>query len=93
MNDAFGALINNKWSWNKKANVLYIESPAQVGYSYMDGKPPTWTDDMVAKLNAKAIIEFFDTWKEYQGRDTYISGESYGGIYVPTVFYEYICDY
>lgn len=74
LNDAFGALINNKWSWNKKANVLYIESPAQVGYSYMDGKPPTWTDDMVAKLNAKAIIEFFDTWKEYQGRDTYISG-------------------
>jgi len=88
LNDAFGALINNKWSWNKKANVLYIESPAQVGYSYMDGKPPTWTDDMVAKLNAKAIIEFFETWKEYQGRDTYISGESYGGIYVPTVFYE-----
>ena len=89
LNDAFGALVNNPWSWNKKANTLYIESPAQVGYSYMDGKPHTWTDDLVAKLNAKAIIEFFDTWTEYQGRDTYISGESYGGIYVPTVFYEY----
>ena len=24
LNDAFGALINNQWSWNKKANVLYI---------------------------------------------------------------------
>ena len=89
LNDAFGALINNQWSWNKKANTLYIESPAQVGFSYMDGKAPTWTDDLVAKLNAKAIIEFFDTWTEFQGRDTYISGESYGGIYVPTAFYEY----
>jgi hypothetical protein len=40
----------------------------------MDGKPPTWTDDLVAKLNAKAIIEFFETWPEHQGKDTYISG-------------------
>ena len=55
----------------------------------MDGKAPTWTDDNVAVLNAKAINEFFDTWTEYQGRDTYISGESYGGIYVPTVFEQY----
>ena len=55
----------------------------------MDGKAPTWTDDNVAVLNAKAINEFFNTWTEYQGRDTYISGESYGGIYVPTVFEKY----
>jgi carboxypeptidase C (cathepsin A) len=89
LNDAFAALIKNKWSWNTKANVLYIESPAQVGFSYMDGKAPTWNDDLVAKLNAKAIREFFETWPEFQGRDTYISGESYAGIYVPTVFYEY----
>jgi len=25
----------------------------------MDGKAPEWTDDLVAKLNAKAIKEFF----------------------------------
>jgi len=89
LNDAFASIIYNKYSWNQKANVLYIESPAQVGFSYMDGKAPTWNDDLVAKLNAKAIREFFNTWTEFQGRDTYISGESYGGIYVPTVFYEY----
>jgi carboxypeptidase C (cathepsin A) len=88
LNDAFGSLIYNQYSWNQKANVLYIESPSQVGFSYMDGQPPTWTDDLVAKLNAKTIREFFEVWTEYQGRDTYISGESYAGIYVPTAFYE-----
>jgi carboxypeptidase C (cathepsin A) len=49
-------LIYNKYGWNQKANVIYIESPAQVGFSYMDGTPFTWNDDLVAKLNAKAII-------------------------------------
>lgn len=90
LNDAFASTIYNEWSWNKKANVIYIESPAQVGFSYMDGKAPTWNDELVAKLNAAAIREFFATWTEFQGRDTFISGESYAGIYVPTVFYEYI---
>lgn len=59
LNDAFGAMIYNRYSWNLKANVVYIESPAQVGFSYMDGKPPVWNDALVATLNAKSIREFF----------------------------------
>lgn len=86
--DTFSSLILNEHSWNKKANVLYIESPAQVGFSYMDNKAPTWDDMNIAELNAKTIREFFNTWTEYQGRDTYIAGESYAGIYVPTVVYK-----
>lgn len=87
--DAFASVNYNPYSWNQRASTVYIESPAQVGFSYMDGKAPTWTDDMVAKLNAKAIREFLRVWDEYKSHPTYISGESYGGIYVPTVFYEY----
>jgi carboxypeptidase C (cathepsin A) len=88
VNDAFASLIYNQYGWNLRANVVYIESPAQVGFSYMDGKAPRWNDDLVAKLNARAVREFFNVWSEYSGRETYISGESYAGIYVPTVFYE-----
>jgi cathepsin A (carboxypeptidase C) len=55
INDAFASVIYNQYSWNQKANVVYIESPAQVGFSYMTGKPPVWNDDLVAKLNAKTI--------------------------------------
>ena len=85
--DQFASVVYNKYSWNQRANTVYIESPAQVGFSFMDGKEPTWNDELVATLNAKAIREWLTVWEEYSHLPTYISGESYGGIHVPTVFY------
>lgn len=87
INDAFGTIMNNPYGWNKQANTVYIESPAQVGFSYMDGKAPTWNDEIVAKLNLNAVLEFLETYPEFKDREIYVSGESYAGIYVPTLFY------
>jgi carboxypeptidase C (cathepsin A) len=36
MEDEDTKFQKNDWSWNKEANMLYIESPAGVGYSYCD---------------------------------------------------------
>ena len=35
-NDASG-LYPNEWSWNRIANMVYVETPACVGYSYKKG--------------------------------------------------------
>lgn len=83
--DAFAMFITNKYSWNMNASVLYLESPAQVGFSYMDGAYPRWNDDMTAELNLKALIKFYEKWPEYKLNELYISGESYAGVYVPTL--------
>ncbi len=76
----------NPYSWNKKANVLYIESPAGVGFSYNDATNPEElkeNDDIAAVENLKAVVEFFNRFPKFRNNEFYISGESYAGIYLP----------
>jgi len=74
----------NEWSWNTAANVLYIESPAGVGYSYCGNKADcTFNDDTSAQDNLTAVLAWYEKFPEFKANDLYISGESYAGIYVP----------
>ncbi|XP_005110584.1 lysosomal protective protein [Aplysia californica] len=77
----------NPFSWNTLTNVLYLEAPAGVGYSYSKDKNYTTNDDDTSLNNLVAMIGFFKKFPEYHKNDFYITGESYGGIYVPTLAY------
>lgn len=48
VNDNGATLYENTFSWNLIANVLYVESPAGVGYSYSDDKDYATDDDQVS---------------------------------------------
>ncbi|XP_071969783.1 lysosomal protective protein-like [Engystomops pustulosus] len=85
-------LKDNKHSWNKIANVLYLESPAGVGYSYSDDKEYEIGDAQVAKDNYMALKDFFRLFPEFAENDFYITGESYGGFYVPALAVEVMKD-
>uniref|UniRef100_A0A5K3FT99 Carboxypeptidase n=1 Tax=Mesocestoides corti TaxID=53468 RepID=A0A5K3FT99_MESCO len=78
-------LVRNRFSWNQHANMLYLEAPAGVGFSFArDGVVKT-DDDKVADNNFAALVHFFEKFPEFKNRDFYIVGESYGGVYVPTL--------
>ena len=91
--DDDGKFNMNEYSWHRAANMLYIESPGDVGYSYIDSKLDyelEINDDIAAKDNLNALLDFFDKFPSFKGKDFYISGESYAGIYVPTLAYQVI---
>ncbi|KAK3581008.1 hypothetical protein CHS0354_013902 [Potamilus streckersoni] len=75
----------NNYSWNKVANMLYLEAPAGVGFSYAFDKNYTTDDDLTSLDNYAALKNFFIKFPEFLSNDFYITGESYGGIYVPTL--------
>merc|ERR1711871_1694341 len=80
-------LFRNPSSWTTVANVLFLESPAGVGFSYcVDAADPCMnTDEDTAEDNA----EFLQTWmgdmfaQEFSQTPLYLTGESYAGIYLP----------
>jgi hypothetical protein len=67
--------------------MLYIEQPAGVGYSYCDWKNQpddcSHDDNSIARDNLEAILHWYEKYPEYKKNDLFVSGESYGGIYVP----------
>jgi len=76
----------NPYAWNKIAHIVYIESPAGVGYSYVDAAEiPEYTDESSAADNYEAVKAFFaaEKFADLKDNDVYIAGESYAGIYVP----------
>lgn len=67
-------------SWNLVANMLWIEAPAGVGFSYSDDRSDYNTGDLqTAKDNLQAILRFFQKYPNFADREFYIAGESYAG--------------
>ena len=74
----------NEHSWNKEANVLYIEQPAGVGYSKCASDDSCkWDDNNASAANLETLIKWLDAYPEYKENDLYLSGSGYAGIYVP----------
>lgn len=84
INDGTSKFVENEWTWNAEANMLYIEQPAGVGFSYCEGEVNcTFDDHTSGEDNLKALLGWYAKFPEYANNELYISGESYAGIYVP----------
>lgn len=79
-------LTLNEYRWNQVASVIFLEAPAGVGFSYREGSSDLTTDDDQTALdNVEAIKHFFTKFPQFKENPFFVTGESYAGIYVPTL--------
>jgi carboxypeptidase C (cathepsin A) len=80
--ETYLSLNNNPWT--RRANVLWLESPAGVGWSIAAGAEDLSTNDMIQSQDGLAALRsWYGKFPEYLENKLWVSGESYGGIYVP----------
>ncbi|KAJ7086299.1 Alpha/Beta hydrolase protein [Mycena crocata] len=70
-------------SWNTNANIFFVDQPIGVGFSYADYGESVATTEEAAKDMAAFIFVFFEHFTKFKGRSFHMTGESYGGRYVP----------
>ncbi|CAA7405911.1 unnamed protein product [Spirodela intermedia] len=77
-------LFRNPFAWNSVANVLFLESPAGVGYSYSNTTADyrSCGDRRSAADTLVFLVNWLERFPEYKRRDLYVAGESYGGHFV-----------
>lgn len=92
INKTGSSLYLNKYSWNREANILFLESPAGVGFSYTNTSADL--KDSGDKRTAQDALTFLLKWlsrfPQYKYREFYIAGESYAGHYVPQLAKEIV---
>lgn len=71
------------------ANVIFLESPAGVGFSYgNESIIYEQTGDMSTAKDAYTfLVNWFERFPQYKTREFYLTGESYAGHYVPQLAY------
>ncbi|VYS52271.1 unnamed protein product [Arabidopsis thaliana] len=74
----------NSMSWNKASNLLFVESPAGVGWSYSNRSSDYNTGDK-STVNDMLVflLRWFNKFPELKSRDLFLTGESYAGHYIP----------
>ncbi|WVZ51475.1 hypothetical protein U9M48_002620 [Paspalum notatum var. saurae] len=74
-------LFLNRYRWNTAANILFLDSPAGVGYSYTNTTSDLYNsgDMRTARESYTFLVKWFERFPQYKYRDFYITGESYAG--------------
>ncbi|CAJ2638058.1 unnamed protein product [Trifolium pratense] len=82
-----GGLVKNRYSWNRVANMLYLESPAGVGFSYSTNTSDYFmvNDERTARDALVFLQGWFTRFQKYQNSDVFITGVSYAGHWAPQI--------
>ncbi|XP_042469683.1 serine carboxypeptidase-like 35 [Zingiber officinale] len=78
-------LTLNPYSWNRVANLLFLETPVGVGFSYTNrSKDLEELGDQITAHDSRIfLLNWFKRFPDFKYHDFFIAGESYAGHYVP----------
>ncbi|KAI3748223.1 hypothetical protein L6452_11168 [Arctium lappa] len=77
-------LVWNDYGWDKVSNIMYIDQPTGTGFSYSCSEKDIRHDEKGVSDDLYDFLqEFFKVHPDYVKNDLYITGESYGGHYIP----------
>jgi carboxypeptidase C (cathepsin A) len=79
--DGVPQVFVNEYAWTLNANMIYLESPKGVGFSYCEDVTSSQecvnTDESTAQDAYEFLAAFFAGFPEYKSNKFYITGESY----------------
>jgi len=85
VNDDAKSTSVNPYSWTESAHMLWLDQPADVGYSYGQGNDTN--EEMISEDAYYFLQAFFrsEQGQKYKDSPLFIVGESYGGHYAPAI--------
>lgn len=73
-------LDSSSQAWNTAANILFLDSPAYVGFSFSNSSDDKVVGDARTAADARLfLLGFFKKFPQYATRPLYLTGESYAG--------------
>jgi carboxypeptidase C (cathepsin A) len=77
----------NEHAWTRATTMLYVEHPWGTGFSYGRPEPAT---EIEASGDLYAFVQnFFVVFPDLAARKIYIFGESYAGMFVPSILHHF----
>ncbi|KAF1955688.1 alpha/beta-hydrolase [Byssothecium circinans] len=90
INEFGNGTVHNEYGWSKHSNLLFIDSPAGVGFSYVDEGTPQPANSFTTAEDLHHFLQIFVTdvfpnLGQGEGKEIHLTGESYGGHYIPAL--------
>ncbi|KAL1871474.1 hypothetical protein Plec18167_007034 [Paecilomyces lecythidis] len=89
INEHGNGTVGNPYSWNKENALLFVDQPVGVGFSYYDGdsQEDQPGDSYASAADMHIFLQMFvnQVFPIHRNGPLTLTGESYGGHYVPTL--------
>ncbi|KAE8152319.1 Alpha/Beta hydrolase protein [Aspergillus avenaceus] len=85
VNEHGNGTVYSPWGWSKNSNLLFVDQPGNVGFSYVDEGAEVPGDSATAAVDMHRFLQLFvsEVFPELNKSEVHLSGESFAGHYIP----------